>query len=136
MAADYQDDQAISNDAKLLRWIRPDVVVRDPKSASGWRLSSQAFEDSRDGTPCSVAIESETWSHAEILDRFPSYGIAALLAGDARAVDQKVLRWPTDEIPGHAYIAGRKPKSVLNALAKAGRWVAGGRNWDATEQLV
>jgi len=126
----FPDDPAIANDTHLWRWIRPDVIVKDPKRPSGWRLSSQAFEDSSDGTPCSVAIRAETWTVDQVLARFPAYAIAQIEAGQARLRNQRVLRWP-DEMPGHAYIAGNKSQSIRKALAADGRWLAGGRNWDS-----
>lgn len=127
----YPDDPAIANDSLLWRWVRPDVIVRDPKWPSGWRLSSQAFKDSSDATPCSVVLAAETWPLAEVLVRRPEYAIAQISAGDARALAQRVLRWQDSELPGHAYIAGLKPKPVLRDLANKARWVAGGRNWDS-----
>lgn len=129
----YPDDPTIDAETILWRWIRPDVIVTDPKRPSGWRLSSQAFEDSKNGTPCSIALRDETWSAEEVLARFPNYSIAQLTAGTARDRGQAVLRWPDANMPGHAYLAGAKRKSVLRDLAKAGRWVAGPRNWDTDQ---
>ena len=44
---------------------------------------------------------------------------------------KRYLRWEDPNLPGHAYVAGRKSKQVLRDLASKGRWVAGGRNWDS-----
>ena len=128
---EYPDDPAILDDCRLWRWVRPDAIVADPKQPSGFKLSSQAFVDSSDGTPCSIALRDETWPQEEVLQRLPGFAIAEITAGAARGHGQAVLRWPDEELPGHGYVAGRKPHSVKKALARAARWIAGGRNWDS-----
>lgn len=130
MVDDYPDDPGIADSAQLWRWVRPDAVVRDQKRPSGWRLSSQAFQDSSDGTPCSVALRDETWTLEEVERKFPGYGIAQIAAGQARALQQRVLRWADPDLPGHAYIAGPKSKATRRDLAAAAVWVAGATRWD------
>jgi hypothetical protein len=131
MPETHIDDPTISDDSFLWRWIHPLIIVRDEKSPSGWRLSSQAFVDSGDKTPCSVVLAAETWPLDEVIQKRPEFSVAQITAGDARAVEQSVLRWEDPELPGHAYVAGRKTKPVRNTLAAKGRWVGGGRNWDS-----
>jgi hypothetical protein len=60
---------------------------------------------------------------AEILRRFPGYGLAALLARDARACAQAVGRDPLPDDSTHGYVAGAKPQRVRKKLAEACRWV-------------
>jgi hypothetical protein len=136
MVNGHPDDPSIANGTALWRWVRPDVIVRDPKRPSGWRLSSQAFEDSKDGTPCSVVLRAETWTLEEAVRRLPGYGIAEIRAGRARELNQRVLRHYDPDMPGHAYMAGAKPRSVLKSLAEAGRWVAGPKNWDSETPIA
>jgi hypothetical protein len=130
MPADYSDDKAgIPDDKELLRRIRPDVIVSDEKAVSGYRLSSQAFEDSNDGTPCSVSVRDLAPPVEEICHRFGGYSVGALTAGDARTYQQTVCFWADPDEPGHAYIVGPKTRSIRRALAAAAKYIAGPRKW-------
>ena len=127
---DYVDDRdGIPDETELLRRIRPDVIVPDAKQASGFRLSSQAFEDSKDGTPCSVSVRHLAPPVAEICQRYPGYSVALITAQQARDQRQAVCLWPVEREPGHAYLAGPKTPAVRRALASAARYVEGPGNW-------
>src|SRR5688572_7853502 len=108
MSPAYDDDPTITDDDELLRRIRPELIVPDQKSASGRRLSSAAFDDSSDGTPCSVNVRREALAPETILaqEKHGGYSIASVTAHVPRSLKQTVLHWPDDEEPGHAYIAG------------------------------
>lgn len=108
------DDPSIPDSAEL--WRRIPALWWVPDERSGRRLSTQAFENSRDGSGTSVALAAET-SMEELMAGFDGYGLAALVAGTARAQEQGVRRVPRDNFPGHAQIEGHKSKAVKRALA-------------------
>lgn len=111
------DDPAIPDDADLHRRIPPIWWVPDERTG-GRRLSTQAFENSRDGSGTSVFIASETTVDATMLG-FAEYGLASLKASVPRAHSQGVRRVPVAGLPGHAQIEGRKSRGVKQALVSA-----------------
>src|SRR5581483_2549406 len=130
MAPEYSDDgEGIPDATELLRRIRPEVIVADEKASTGYRLSTQAFEDSKDGTPCSVAVRHLAKPVSEICQQYPGYGLASVTAGDGRQQQQGVCFWPDPDEPGHAYLFGNKSRSVRKALAEAAKHVAGPKPW-------
>lgn len=122
----YPDDPTIADNAALWRRIHPNWMVRDDNER-GWRISSAAFTDSRDGSPLSVllaAIIAQTGRTAEgVLASFPGYALAAISAGLARAQRQTVARTPLPEEPAHTSISGDKTPAVRRALAQGANWV-------------
>ena len=117
MTAPVLDDEDIPNSAKLWRRIFPKWWVWDDK-IGGKRLSSQAFENSRDGSGTSVVLEAES-TIEQVLHGHDGYGLAELPAGAARAAEQGVRRVPLEDVPGHAQIEGVKSGPTKNALVKA-----------------
>lgn len=122
----HADDPTIADNSALWRRILPEWAVHDENRGS-LRVSSAAFDNSKDGTPTSVhlaQVASELGrGPADILRRYASYGLAALTAGEARACGQLVGRDPLPDDPTHGYIAGPKPRSVKKRLAAAAVWV-------------
>lgn len=122
----FEDDPSIQDDAELWRIIHPTWIVRDDNER-GWRLSSAAFDDSKDGSPLSVllaAVVRDTGRDADdVLARFAGYGLAALTAAAVRAQQQGVTRTPTELEPEHASVFGKKTGAVKRALARAANWV-------------
>ena len=117
MTAHGLDDADIPNSAKLWRRIFPRWWVWDDR-IGGKRLSSQAFETSRDGSGTSVVLEAES-TIEQVLHGHEGYGLAELTAGSARAVGQGVRRVPLVNVPGHAQIEGVKSGPIKHALVKA-----------------
>lgn len=120
----YADDLTIADGAVLWRRIHPMWAVEE--NHGGLRVSSAAFDDSKDGSPTSVFIadivRSTGRQAGQLLAGFKDYGLAALTAGQARAPGQRVARDPLPEEPAHAFIVGKKTKPVKRALAAACRW--------------
>ncbi len=120
------DDATITNDSELWRRITPLWVVRD-ENAGGLRVSSAAFDDSRDGTPTSVLLATivrETGrTDTTVLESYEGYGLASLTAGEARGCKQDVARDPLPEEPAHAFIFGVKSKANKRCLASSAVWV-------------
>ena len=117
VAAPILDDADIPDTAELWRRINPDWWVWDEK-ISGRRLSSQVYENSKDGSGTSVILSSES-SIEQVMGGYDRYGLALLTAGAARAAQQGVRRVPVENVPGHAQIEGRKSGSAKNKLVAA-----------------
>jgi hypothetical protein len=122
----YSNDTSIADEADLWRRISPIWMILD-ENLGVWRVSSAAFDDSRDGTPLSVLLAEVVVaggrSAQDLLSRFPGYCLAAITAGIARGCGQGVARTPLPEEPAHASVFGRKTKGVKKKLAKAATWV-------------
>lgn len=116
------NDADILDSEELFRRIHPSWWIWDDK-IGGHRLSSQAFENSRDGSGTSVVLSSES-SREQVLDGHQGYGLAVLTAGSARAAEQGVRRVPIENVPGHAQIEGRKSGPIKNKLVVASEMVA------------
>ena len=111
------DDPTIPDPAKLWRRIFPKWWIQD-KNTGGNRLSTQAFEDSKNGTPMSVTIAAESPGQDQMLARYEGYGLASLIAADARKCAQALQRAPTSEDPAHTYVVGRKTGRVKKCLLR------------------
>ena len=88
------------------------------EKTGGNRLSSQAFDNSKDGSGTSVVLAAES-TVEQVLDGFDRYGLAELTAGSARAVGQGVRRVPIQGVAGHAQIEGVKNRETKRVLANA-----------------
>lgn len=121
------DDAAIPDGAGLWRRIHPSWVVRD-ENRGGVRVSSAAFDDSADGSPTSVLLRDvvhETGRDGnDVLRGYDGYGLAAITAGHARGCQQGISRNPpVAGEPAHAFLFGRKTKSLKRCLAQHAEWV-------------
>jgi len=125
MGIAYQDDPSIQDDAVLWRRICPAWIV--PDDNVGWRVSSAAFDDSRDGSPMSVLLAADVIQSGrtayETVAYFAGYGLAAITAGIARTQKQGVARTPEPDEIAHASVFGPKSGAVKRALARAATWV-------------
>jgi hypothetical protein len=115
------NDADIPNSAELWRRIVAIWWVWDEK-LGGRRISSQAFENSKDGSGTSVVLVAES-SVEEVLSGHAGYGLAVLTVGAAREANQGVRRVPLQDVPGHAQIEGRKSASVKRQLVAACRLI-------------
>ncbi len=95
-------------------------------STGGIRISSAAFDDSRDGSPMSVDLEKEMlrWGKNadSTLQGFEGFALASLCAGVVRSLNQGVFRDPLPDNPAHALVFGEKTKSVRKKMAKQAAW--------------
>ena len=110
------DPPQIGDQDDLWRRIDPsNHVVRD-ENAGGWRISSGAFYDSRDGSPMSTLLgRLDTPERA--LAKWPGWGFAAITAGLARQWHQQVIWAPTDDDPTHVLVRGKKTGATRRAFA-------------------
>lgn len=124
--AAYSDDPSIPDASELWRRIHPRWAVHDDNQG-GWRVSSAAFADSRDGSPLSVLLAdvvAETGRTADhVLTAYTGYSLASITAGTARSNQQAVARTPAPDEPAHASVFGRKTDGIRRALARSARWV-------------
>ena len=122
----YVDDPTIENDAALWRRICPIWFVVD-KNRNSIRVSSAAFDDHPNGTPTSVILaEIYKLTGREALDALAGhegYALASITAGFARLCAQGVARDPLPDESAHAFVFGRKTKSIKRKLATGSHWV-------------
>jgi hypothetical protein len=120
----YADDAGIADSADLWRRLIREWVVPD-SNTGGIRISSAAFDDSRDGTPMSVLladiVAQTRQKPEEVLAGFAGYGLAAITAGAVRVCKQGVMPTPEPDEPAHASVFGPKTGSTKKGMAKAAR---------------
>lgn len=124
MPSGVPDDSAVSSEDLLYRRITINQVKRRKHDGKIERVGSNAFDDSSNGSPCSVHIDSRL--RAAGLDResvLEGYekraGLASLRVGDARDLGFGVVPTPTPDEPGHADLTGDKDSpSRQKQLAK------------------
>ena len=125
-AAEYIDDDTILNDVELYRRVPPQWLVRDEKLGTV-RPSSQAFQDSPNGTPMSVTLSDVLTAAGReplsVLNGHEGFGLASITTGLARECRQGIVRNPTEEEPAHGLVFGKKTGSVKSRFAKESRWV-------------
>lgn len=123
---EYEDDLSILDNDELWRRILPRWIIFD-KNLGRMRLTSQAFQDPRDGTPMSVLLADDLLKSGGTPDTALSghagYALASVTAGLCRERSQKVARAPTFEEPAHGVVVGKKTGSVRSRLAQEARWV-------------
>jgi hypothetical protein len=116
------DDGSITNDARLLRRIRPDQIV-DDDNLGGRRPSSAAFkapELSVDAEPLLIAADLN-WKFS--LQGHQGYSLAQFAAGHARAVQLPVIHRPLPANNAHTEVHGKKTKGIANHLLAGTSWV-------------
>jgi hypothetical protein len=120
----YVDDATIPDAADLWRRLIPDWIIPD-SNTGGVRISSAAFDDSRDGTPMSVlladVVAKTHRTPEQVLADFKGYGLAAITAGAVRGHKQGVMPTPKPDEPAHASVFGPKTGSTKKGMAKAAR---------------
>jgi hypothetical protein len=128
---DYLDDETISDDTLLYRRVlnQADPPVRQiiwDDNNKRWRPSSVAFDDHRDGSPMSIAIDDTLrelkMCPESVLKGHEGFSLAAFPAKVARQNGQGVMRKPLENDPAHGEVFGKKTKSVKKALAINSHW--------------
>ena len=120
MATARHDDESIPDAEDLYRRLAKDWIV--PDEMGGVRISSGAFRVPKN--EISVHLSSIITPKDSLAYGGPGIvALAAVTAGDARSLDQAVVR---DAQPGdraHALICGWQPKTVRRKLRDLARWV-------------
>lgn len=123
---DDTDDPTIPDEAILWRRIPPWHFVRD-ENLGRVRPSKAAFADHPDGSPMSIFFADEVLAAGrraeDVLAGHGGFALAAISAGQARSLQQSVIRRPTPDEPSHGEVIGKKTNSVKRALAKLSLWV-------------
>lgn len=122
----FRDDPSISDDSALWRRISPKWIVPD-ESGSGYRISSQAFQNHPADESMSVHLAEEMarngLSASDAVKAFPGYSLVSITAGLARECSQRVARDPLPDDPAHAVVDGKKTKAVRRRFSNEARWV-------------
>lgn len=109
------DDLTIPDEADLWRRLNPSWYPVDPKTGVR-RLTTQAFQNYPGTMAMSVILASEVSGSAEVLRRYSGYGLGSFKAGLARQAQQRIIRAPTAEEPGHVHVVGRKSSPAQKQL--------------------
>ena len=123
------DDLSIAGDEILYRRVPPQAVKRSPTTGLAERAGSGDFEDSDDGTPCSIFIRSKLDENglglSDVLKGYEGkVGVAEFSAQDARDAGFGVVHRPDEEGgPAHGGLTGKKTQGARKKLAKATRIV-------------
>lgn len=122
----FVDDATIFDNSLLWRRIHAEWVVADENTGIV-RVSSAAFDNSRDGSPTSVLLADSVAGTGrtaqDVIMPFEGYSLAAIRAGDARNCRQGIARAPLPDEPAHAYIFGPKAKRQKQCLSRSAMWV-------------
>ena len=123
----YRDDENIANDVRLFRRLPLEWVIRD-ENLNCHRPSSQAFNNSQDGSPMSVfredVLNSEGRTPSSVLaGTYSNYGLASLTAEVVRREGQGIAPDPLPDETSHALVFGSKPPKLRKRLAKAAELV-------------
>ena len=113
---EYVDDKNIADNEDLWRRL-PEYWVKYDEELQANRVTSQAFQDSTDGTPTSAFIASELNGPEALLEGHTGYGIGSLTAGTARGCKQGVTRHLKPEKPAHVFIFGLKTRVNMRCMA-------------------
>lgn len=117
---EYDDDDSIPRETKLLRRIAPGQVTKDDHKE---RPRSNAFANHPDGSGTSVDIWETGREPADMLVDYDDFGLVWLTVGDVRDAELGVIRAEQSDNPHHAHIQGRKTTARKRRLAKAARWI-------------
>jgi hypothetical protein len=115
------DDGSITDDADLLRRIRPDQIV-DDKNLGARRPSSAAFKDPDLSVDAEPLLRQKGLDWTFSLQKHPGYSVARFKAGAARAKSLAVIHKPMQENHAHAEVTGKKTQGVANHLVSACHW--------------
>ena len=93
-----------------------------------WDPSSQAFNNSGDGSGMSVHLASpllaEGLAAENVVPDTAQFGVVAMRVGDLRACGQGVIRDPEVNDPHHCEVVGSKSSSVRKKIKAVGQTVA------------
>jgi hypothetical protein len=118
----FDDDPTILGDENLLRRIPSSWIHWDENGNPN--ISSAAFKDERLSVYLASVMARAGRPPAEAIRNYAGYGLAAITAAHARALNQLVVRDPLPEEPAHAIIYGPKKKGGIGgALRDKAFWI-------------
>ena len=115
------NDPTLPDETVLWRRIIPQWWIKDP-STGQYRIASEGFGDTPDGSHMSVAIRDEiVGGVATFLANCPGCGIAEFTAGHARhTCHMAIARDPVPGEPWHAIVIGKKKKQSIRRSLRDG----------------
>ena len=118
----FDDDSSISGDENLLRRIPASWIDWDENGNPN--ISSAAFKDEHLSVYLESVMARDGRAPAEAIRNYAGYGLAAITAAHARALNQKVARDPLPEEPAHAIVYGQKKRGGIGGALRDGAfWI-------------
>jgi len=124
----YVDDPTVADDDSVLRRVPTGQYVEDPKTRTGLRPSSGAFDNSSDGSPLSASLASQCQYPNVLIRGYQGAGLVSVSVRLLRQLGQGIVRDPTEADPAHVLVFGSKPRSFGSKVAKAAEWVVNPRS--------
>lgn len=116
----YEDDPYIDDNEALWRRVPADQLVRGQEGEV--RPSSQAFQNSSDGTGMSANIAAET-TVERTMTGYEEHFLVEFPAELPRRLQQGIMRVPLENEPAHVEIFGNKSKGVRKTFTRECVWV-------------
>lgn len=113
----YIDDETIAPTCNLLRRIHPEWIVED-KNSGGMRISSMGFNDPTMSIHIGDDLAAAGHPVETVLEKYQAWGLAAIKASTARALEQRVCREDVPDELCHGIVAGKKTKNMARVFAK------------------
>lgn len=121
--AELPDDLTIANECRLFRRIVERFVIAEGET---FRISSQAFSNSSDGSGMSVWLEDRMLELGltpdDALVGHENTWLAEVTAGAMRALDQRVVRTPQNDEPAHGEVLGSKSGKRRGKIRDEASW--------------
>jgi len=121
----FTDDLSIPDNEVLWRRIRKDDIYTDNNSGKT-RPKSTCFRDSTRPIPSPMSMTIACLagkSPQQYLKYYKEEAMVMLTAGQLKEHGLSIEPNPTPEDPGHAFIHGRKNKTIRRKLAEECEWV-------------
>jgi hypothetical protein len=124
MATDHFDDPGIPDNERLFRRINLTHIVEGDDGKS--HVSSAAFRDRELSVNLESMMRVAARAPKDALRNNPKDLLMSLVAGVCRRNGQIVGPDPVPDEPAHAYVFGRKSKTVQRALRDSAEWIVPG----------
>jgi hypothetical protein len=118
----FEDDPSIPGDERLFRRIPRTWVDWDEHGNA--TISSAAFKDEELSVNLESVMARDGHPPADAIRSYPGYGLAAITAAQARALNQAVAPDPLPEEPAHGVVYGHKKRGgIVSKLRDGAIWV-------------
>lgn len=118
----FEDDPTIPGDERLFRRIHPDHVNWNERGDPN--ISSAAFRDLELSVNLASVMAMAGREPGDAVRGYAGFGLAAITAAHARALNQSVSRDPKLEEPAHGIVYGEKKRAnICRKLRDGAHWV-------------
>ncbi len=118
----FEDDPSIPGDENLFRRIPGTWVDWDENGNPN--ISSAAFKEEELSVYLESVMARDGRPPAEAIRNYSGYGLAAITAAHARALNQRVTRDPQPEEPAHGIVYGKKKSGGIGGKLRDGAsWI-------------